>query len=70
MTMKYDLTLILGLAGLLVIAAGLDARSTAVPEKTAAFMAGAPMVLNINCPKTAEDTKLEALVGSLALVLL
>jgi hypothetical protein len=70
MTMKLDLTLILGLAGLLVIAAGLDARSTAAPAKMAAHMTGAPMALNINCPKTTEETKLDAPIGSLALVLL
>jgi hypothetical protein len=68
--MKYDLTLILGLAGLLIIAAGLDARLMVTPAKTAAYKADAPMGLNINCPKTAEETKLDVPVGSLALILL
>jgi hypothetical protein len=70
MMMKLDLTLIIGLAGLLIIASGLEARVAAAPTKTVELVADTAQPLNVNCPKTAEQTKADAPVGSLSLVVL
>ncbi len=69
--MKLDMTLILGLAGLIVIAAGLEARSEPPHQSPSIFKF---TVQNISCPtidtKAMTGGKLEAPVGSLVLVLI
>ncbi len=72
--MKLDMTLILGLAGLLAISAGLQVRSESVPEQASNFVTGTFMAQKINCTpaddRAIASEKLEAPVGSLVLVLL
>jgi hypothetical protein len=74
MTMKLDMTLILGLAGLLAISAGLQVRSLSEPQQESNFVTGTFMAQKISCTpiggRAIASEKLEAPVGSLVLVLL
>jgi hypothetical protein len=68
--MKIDLSSIVGLFGLVGIAASLDVCTIAAPAKTSAYADGAPVALHINAPEAVQNAKLCLPVGSLALILL
>lgn len=72
--MKPDMTLILGLAGLLAISTGLQVRSESAPEQAPNFVTATFMAQKISCTPTdvraIADEKHETPVGSLVLVLL
>jgi hypothetical protein len=68
--MKLDLTMIVGLAGLLIIAAALNARVAAAPAGMAQLVNNTAQSLQVKCPKSAEQLKADAPIGSLSLILL